>query len=88
MMSKKLESAIKLAQVHYGVMSICGKDMETDVFRFIQENWNKGHQLFYILENEDYGSYIPYVMKNFTKKQIDQFFEELDSFFRFLMGNN
>lgn len=76
-MSKKLDAAIQLAQLHYEVVSIFGHDMETDVFGFIQENWIKGHKLFEILEEEKYGDYVPYVMKNFTLKQINQFFEEL-----------
>jgi hypothetical protein len=76
-MSKKLDAAIELAQLHWEVVNMFGTDMETDVFPFIQQNWNKGHELFYILERKDYGSYVPYVMKHFTLKQINQFFEEL-----------
>jgi len=76
-MSKKLDAAIELAQLHYEVVTIFGHDMETDVFPFIQQNWTKGHKLFYILEEGDYDKYIPYVMNNFTLKQINQFFEEL-----------
>ena len=83
---KKIDSAIHLAQVHYSVVALCGSDMETDVFPFIQENWNKGHKLFDFMENEQYDEYIPYVMKNFTQKQIDQFFNELNLFWEMLMG--
>ena len=82
-MSKKLESAIELAQLHYEVVTMFGTDMETDVFPFIQENWTKGHKLFEILEEEKYEEYVPYVMKNFTLKQINQFFDELSMCFEF-----
>jgi hypothetical protein len=82
-MSKKLESAIELAQLHYEVVIMFGTDMETDVFPFIQENWTKGHKLFEILEEEKYEEYVPYVMKNFTLKQINQFFDELSMCFEF-----
>ena len=81
-MSKKLESAIELAQLHYEVVNMFGTDMETDVFPFIQENWTKGHKLFEILEQEKYAEYVPFVMENFTLKQINNFFEELDILFR------
>jgi hypothetical protein len=81
-MSKKLDAAIRLAQVHYTVVQFCGHDMETDVFAFIQENWVKGHKLFEILEQEKYAEYVPFVMENFTLKQINNFFEELDILFR------
>jgi hypothetical protein len=82
-MSKKLESAIELAQLHYEVVNMFGTDMETDVFPFIQENWTKGHKLFEILEKQEYELYVPYVMKNFTHKQINQFFDELAMCFEF-----
>ena len=76
-MSKKLNAAIELAQLHYEVVTIFGQNMETDVFPFIQQNWTKGHKLFYILEEGDYDKYIPYVMNNFTHNQIRQFYYEL-----------
>lgn len=76
-MSKKLDRAIELAQLHWEVIDTFGIDIETDVFPFIQENWYKGHKLFSILEQAEYEKYIPYVMNNFTLKQINQFFEEL-----------
>jgi len=82
-MSKKLESAIELAQLHYEVVNMFGTDMETDVFPFIQENWTKGHKLFEFLEKQEYELYVPYVMKNFTHKQINQFFDELAICFEF-----
>ena len=76
-MSKKSEAAIKLGHLHYDVVSIFGHDMETDVFPFIQENWTKGHKLFEILEEEKYEEYVPYVMKNFTLKQIEEIYSQL-----------
>jgi hypothetical protein len=76
-MSKKLDAAIELGHLHYDVVTMFGHDMETDVFPFIQENWTKGHKLFQILEEEKYEEYVPFVMKNFTLKQIQEIYSQL-----------
>jgi hypothetical protein len=80
-MTKKDQAIKKLFVTHYSVISLFGSDMETDVFPFIQENWDKGHYLFNLfnedITKEKYYDYTSYCKKNFTLKQINQFSQEL-----------
>jgi hypothetical protein len=80
-MTKKDQAIEKLFVTHYSVIGLFGSDMETDVFPFIQQNWDKGHYLFNlfneVMTKEKYYDYKSYSKKNFTLTQIKQFTQEL-----------